>query len=263
MAAHAAITDALGGADAPGAAAPSTPNPALARARRIAVYDLKLEGIDTSMGALVTESLLGELRKLQGISAIGMDEVRDMLNFEHAKDQMGCDDVTCLAEIGGALGVDDLLTGRLSLRGQRARDAAAPDRSEPRTNTRHFQPALDAGNGEEFLAAVGPAVEQLFPAQPLRPGVTRGVAEEVALRLHPPPLPKWSFWSTTAVAVACAGAGTILAFLPTTHTASTAPRCKSLRHKWCLEGRWPGSVTKRPRIRGMPTTRSSAPAFWL
>jgi hypothetical protein len=91
VAAHAAVADSLGGNGNAAPSPPSTQGTSMARARRIAVYDLKLEGVDHSMGAVVTESLLGELRKLQGISAIGMDEVRDMLAFEHSKDQMGCD----------------------------------------------------------------------------------------------------------------------------------------------------------------------------
>lgn len=213
VAAHAAIADSLGGEGMPSGEAHATQATGRAKARRIAVYDLKLEGIDNSMGAVVTESLLGELRKLQGISAIGMDEVRDMLAFEHAKDKMGCDDVTCLAEIGGALGVDDLLTGRLSRAGtEHVMSLRRIDQGQAQT-LGTFNQRLEAGNGEEFLAAVGPAVEQLFPGQPLRPGVTRGVADEVALRLHPPPLPKWSFWTVTSGAVAAGVTAGVFAVL--------------------------------------------------
>jgi len=211
VAEHAAVTGAIG---AQSRTAPVTVSAtAPGRARRLAVYDLKLDGVDPGTGALVTESLLAEVRKLQGISAIGMDEVRDMLAFERTKDVTGCDEVTCLAEIGGALGVDDLITGRLSRAGGgHAMLLRRIDQSHAQTLATYNE-RLQAGNGEEFLAAVGPAVEQLFPSQPLRPGAMRGVADEVALRLHPPPLPAWSFWTVSAGALAAGAAAGVFAIL--------------------------------------------------
>ena len=38
-----------------------------------------MQGIEPNIGAVVTDSLLTEVRKLQGVSAIGMDEIRAML----------------------------------------------------------------------------------------------------------------------------------------------------------------------------------------
>ena len=45
-------------------------------ALRIAVYDLELQNVTQAVGVVVTDSLLTEVRKLQGVSAIGMNEIR-------------------------------------------------------------------------------------------------------------------------------------------------------------------------------------------
>lgn len=131
-----------------------------------------------------------------------MDEIQDMLSHEANKQILGCEaENSCLAEIAGALGVDDLVTGKLSAAAEshvilvrridqrRAKVAGTVSRR------------LKAGSGQEFLLAVGPAVEELFPGRPLKGGASRGVADEVALRLDPPPLPAWSFWTTSTGAI--------------------------------------------------------------
>ena len=64
---------------------------------------------------IVVSSLLSEVRKLEGVSAIGQEEIEDMISFERERRILGCEaDNECLAEIAGALGVDEVITGRLS-----------------------------------------------------------------------------------------------------------------------------------------------------
>src|SRR5690606_31599491 len=69
---------------------------------------------------------------------------------------------------------------------------------------------LAAADGEEFLAALGPVVAELFSERELREGAERGVDPQMAVRLNPPPLPVWSFWSAVVVTGAAA-AGTAVA----------------------------------------------------
>jgi hypothetical protein len=204
-AAAAIVADQLGGGN--GMAAPM-------KAVRIAVYDFELAGVDPNIGAVVTDSVLAEVRKLQHVSAIGMDEIRDMLSHEVNKQFMGCEEnEACLAEIAGALGVDELVSGSLSKVDQnhvmvirridqnRAKVVGTVDKR------------LKAESGQEFLAAVGPSVEELFPEYQLREGTTRGVPRSVALRLDPPPLPKWAFYTTAGAAAATLAAGGLFAYL--------------------------------------------------
>ena len=204
-AAAALVADQLGGAGA---------MQAPIKAVRIAVYDFELAGVDPNIGAVVTDSVLAEVRKMQHVSAIGMDEIRDMLSHEVNKQFMGCEEnEACLAEIAGALGVDELVSGSLSkvdtnhvmvirrIDQNRAKVVGTVDKR------------LKAESGQEFLAAVGPSIEELFPEYQLREGTTRGVPRSVALRLDPPPLPKWAFYATAGAAAATLAAGGLFAYL--------------------------------------------------
>ena len=188
-----------------------SPSPGATRPLRVAVPDTKAQGaLPPRQLTLVEEALLAELRKLEGISAIGMGEIREMLSMEYQRQMMGCSDgEACLAEIGGALGTDEVLAStivveektvtftlkRIDMKGARVVG------SESRRLVR--------GNGEELLGAIGPLIQAVYPERALREGRTRGVAKEVALRLNPPPLPRWVFIATASAAVAFAGAGAI------------------------------------------------------
>lgn len=55
----------------------------------LAVYDLDGAGIEPHVGRVVTSSVVEELRKLQRVSVISMDEVRAMLDREAQKQLMG------------------------------------------------------------------------------------------------------------------------------------------------------------------------------
>jgi len=206
------ITDHDAAREALGASA--APRPTRAQAVRVAVYDFESQSISSNVASVASASLLAEVRKLQGVSAIGMSEIRDMLSHEAEKQMLGCEGTeSCLAEIAGALGVDELVSGKLTradtgqlfvlrrLDQRRARIAGSITQN------------LVAGSGEEVLAAIGPAVEKLYPEYPLRAGTERGVAKALALRLSPPPLPTWSFWTVSGSAVAAAAVGTALGLL--------------------------------------------------
>jgi hypothetical protein len=184
------------------------------RARRVAVYDLELEGIPANIGGVVTDSLLDEVRKLEGISAIGMAEIRDMLSHEANKQFLGCEsNEACLAEIGGALGVDDLVTGKLSAAADSHVIVLRRIDQQRATVLGTVSRRLAPESGQEFLAAIGPAIEELFADRTLKPGVERGVAQQVALRLDPPPLPRWSFFAVAGGAAAAAVGGGVFAML--------------------------------------------------
>ncbi|MDP2342807.1 MAG: hypothetical protein Q8O67_17760 [Deltaproteobacteria bacterium] len=174
---------------------------------RIAVYELEASGVDPKVARLVTDSVVSELRKLQRVSVVSMDEVRAMLDLETKKQITGCSEASCLSEIADSLGVDGVVIGTLaSVEGAHVFGMRRIDQREAKTlgvvNQR-----LEGANGEEYLACVGPAVAELFPEFPLRTGQTRGVAAEVALRINPPPLPTWVFWSAVATSGALVAGG--------------------------------------------------------
>jgi len=46
---------------------------------------------------------------------IGKADIKSLIGYEKIKDALGCEEASCLAEIGGALGVDLILVGNVSL----------------------------------------------------------------------------------------------------------------------------------------------------
>ena len=175
---------------------------------RVAVYDLELNNIPPGLGSATTEALLQEIRKLEGVSAIGMDEVRELLDFEAQRQAMGCDaDDACLAEIAGALGVDEILTGALTEQAD-GRMIVLKRIDQRRAQVREtFDKRLEVGNGEEFLLSVGDAVQALFAERQNRPGTTRGVSEKAVLRLNPPPIDRWMTFTAYGLTAAAATIG--------------------------------------------------------
>jgi hypothetical protein len=177
-------------------------------AQRVAVTDLDAGDVDPRLVRVATEALLTELRKLKGVAIIGSDEIRAMLEAEAQRQLVGCEEESgCLAEIAGALGADVLLVGAITDVGEERLLALKRIDQRKATVAQAYTARLSQAGGEEVLAAIGPAVEELFPEVPLREGKERGVGPELRLRLDPPPVKTWVF-TTTAVS---AGAATVIA----------------------------------------------------
>jgi len=183
---------------------PATPKPTATTpvdpVLRLALLNVSAEGIEERIVSVVTNSILTELRKLRKVTVIGLDEVQAILDFEEQKQMMGCDDTSCLADLAGALGVDNIIVGSLAQVSDKTVMALKRIDQEEAEVITTYQKYLVPQGGEEFLAAIGPGIETLFPDRPLRDGQTRGVPEEVALRLSPPPLPPWVVYTGAGVA---------------------------------------------------------------
>jgi hypothetical protein len=77
-----------------------------------AVMDLSAEGVDKSVAANVTQILSAEIKKVEGATVVSRDDVMAILQLEKDKTVLGCsEDTQCLAELGGALGVERLVIG--------------------------------------------------------------------------------------------------------------------------------------------------------
>ena len=76
-----------------------------------AVFDLKAQGLSEDAARNLTQLLAVEIKKIEGTTVVSRDDINAMLQMQTQKDQLGCDSVACLAEIGGALGVDNLIVG--------------------------------------------------------------------------------------------------------------------------------------------------------
>lgn len=177
--------------------------------RRIAVYRLEGGGIDERVLDVLTDSVVKELRKLERVTVVGMDEIRAMLDLEAQKQVLGCTDVSCVAEIAEALGVDEVVIGNVAVVGETISFGLKRIDQKNATTIGQHASRLDSTDPADVLVQIGPAVQELLPDLPLRPGATRGVPPEVAARIHPPPLDPWVFWSVAGSAglVALGGVG--------------------------------------------------------
>jgi hypothetical protein len=78
-----------------------------------AVLDIQGTGVDPNLLPTLTEVLTVEVDNLGFYKVIAGRDVQAMLGFEQQKDVVGCTDAACLAEIGGALGVDRIVASHI------------------------------------------------------------------------------------------------------------------------------------------------------
>ena len=180
------------------------------KARRIAVYQIEHAGFDDRIATVITDSIVAEVRKLEKTSVVGMDEIKAMLDLEAQKQLAGCSDVSCVAEIAEALGVDGVIIGNMAIVGDGIAFGLKHIDQHSAQTLGQAARRIDGVDPADVLAAVGPVVQELFPDVPLKPGAARGVAAEVALRIHPPPLAPWVFWSLAGTSAAALAGGAAL-----------------------------------------------------
>ena len=80
---------------------------------KIAVLDLGDKGVGGQVVSLVPSVITHQLSTYGLFDVLSREEIRKMLSHEQDKMLMGCDDASCMAEIGGALGAEALVTGDL------------------------------------------------------------------------------------------------------------------------------------------------------
>ena len=101
-------------AAAPTSSEEATSDSSRRRPLRIAVYAFESAGLDERVVRITEASVLEELRKLQRVSVLSLDEVKALLDLEAEKQLAGCSESSCLSEIAEALGADALVTGGIT-----------------------------------------------------------------------------------------------------------------------------------------------------
>jgi TolB-like protein len=86
--------------------------------KKMAVLEVRPLGEEKELAQNLTQVVIMELKKIDGLSLISRDEIRSMLSFEQDRQALGCSDESCLAEIGGALGVEYIVTGNVGKLGE-------------------------------------------------------------------------------------------------------------------------------------------------
>ncbi len=90
---------------------------ARADSNAVAVLDIQGTGVAPELLPTLTEILTAELAAMRRYKVIAGRDIQSMLGFEKQKDVLGCTDAACLAEIGGALGVDRIVASHIGVVG--------------------------------------------------------------------------------------------------------------------------------------------------
>ncbi len=87
----------------------------------LAALNLKAQrGVEPDLAEMISDATLSLLRASGRFqSVIGSSDIQAMITAEQQKQAVGCEDDSCLAQLGGALGVPYLLTGSLGVLGGR------------------------------------------------------------------------------------------------------------------------------------------------
>lgn len=96
------------------APASASERPPDAPARRIAVPDVKAIGTFDPKAVAGLSSYIASETSRQGLRVISGSDIAALLGFEKQRELLSCNDSSCMVEMGGALGVDHLLSSEIS-----------------------------------------------------------------------------------------------------------------------------------------------------
>jgi hypothetical protein len=81
--------------------------------KSIAVLDVQAPGLDATLLPSLTELVSSEVNKSDQYRVISSRDIQTLLGFEKQKELVGCDDATCITELVGALGVDQVIATQI------------------------------------------------------------------------------------------------------------------------------------------------------
>lgn len=130
----------------------------------IKVVVLKLSGkggIEPASVDILTDALVGELRKHPGFSVVSPSEIVTLIGFEREKQLLGCSDSGCLAEIAGAMGADRLVSGSIGRLGSSTVVSITALDARKAQAVSNVYETLPKGDDEALLAGMGGWVKRL------------------------------------------------------------------------------------------------------
>jgi len=129
---------------------------------KVAVLELRSMGVERQTAELLTEVALTEAARFKEFQVIGESDLAALLGLERKKQVLGCqEDAACMAEVGGALGVELVLVGSVGKVGELRRiDLTLLDVAKARVRGR-FGESVEGG-AERTVAAVQRGVADLL-----------------------------------------------------------------------------------------------------
>jgi hypothetical protein len=173
---------------------------------KIAVMPMKAQRVEQTTVTILDDLLAARVDLLGKYSVIMPDDIAFVLNLDALKTTLDCSSATCMAELSGALGVEELVRGTVSQLGSKlilnlvrlkTRDAEIINRAIVKVE-------LDENLYDD---ALGQAVAQLFPGKKGSPATGASTAKSTGsiTTIESSSLPEisttvWVFWGVGAVA---------------------------------------------------------------
>lgn len=172
---------------------PRAPTPAPAKAKPAAKEPQTILVLDLTSGPDVPPNLPRTLSDQLAVQVrqsnpdarvLGMEDVRSMMALQAQRSRLNCQDVSCLAEIGGALGAKEVVNGSISRIGsnyvltvkrvnaKQVKVLADSTQQIPRDHEQDLIPALRTNVQKLFPSNVVPTADDLFGEEEV-PTVTR------------------------------------------------------------------------------------------
>jgi hypothetical protein len=183
---------------------------------RLAVLEIKARvGVSQTLTQGISDELTAEVRRLNPSAKVyGSGEIRSLLEIQRQRTSAGCDaDLACLAEIGGALGAESLVSSTLGKYGATYLLVVQLIDVRAARVVREATQKLTGKAEDELLTAVDKAVAQIFASNPLArvPPVATDLALGAGVSASPTGAratwPRWAFLGGAAVATGFAIAG--------------------------------------------------------
>jgi hypothetical protein len=94
--------------------APAAPGATAPAGSRIGVFSISIVGADPSLQTTAIDALASAVAATGTFQVVSRTDLEAMLGAEKLRDRLGCDEVSCFAEIGLAAGVERVLAGSVS-----------------------------------------------------------------------------------------------------------------------------------------------------
>jgi hypothetical protein len=92
---------------------------AQAEKSRLAVLDLQDKGVGPEVASLLTSVASNRLSEIGIFQVISREDIKNMLSHQQDQILLGCVDESCLVQIGGALGAENLVAGAVGKVGEK------------------------------------------------------------------------------------------------------------------------------------------------
>ena len=141
---------------------------------KVAVSEVEAgPSVDPKLAHFVTTLVTSELRRRPNLAVTSQEDVKNLLGFERQKALVGCVETSCLAEIGGALGVEQIVTGSMAKIGESIVLVLRVVDVRHGTVLRDVTRRLRKASQDTLLDALPNAVAQLYPGvEPLPQSIT-------------------------------------------------------------------------------------------